>query len=50
MKILNDYISNHNKKFDFYFIDCEFVIEFDENFTANKQTNCCYNSDSVNIN
>ena len=25
-KILNDYISTHNKNFDFYFINCEFVI------------------------
>ena len=50
MKILNDYISTHNKNFDFYFINCEFVIEFDNNFTANIQTNCFYNTDFVNIN
>ena len=37
-KILNDYISTHNKKFDFYFFNCEFVIEFDNNFIANKKT------------
>ena len=37
-KILNDYISTYNKNFDFYFINCEFVMEFD-NFIANKETN-----------
>ena len=50
MKILNDYISTHNKNFDFYFINCEIVTEFDNNFTANIQTNCFYNTDFVNTN
>ena len=26
-KIFNDYIINQNKKFDFYYINCEFQIE-----------------------
>ena len=33
-EILNDFISTHNKNFDFFFINCEFGIEFDNNFTA----------------
>ena len=37
-KLINDYISTHNKSFDFYFINCEFVIEFDNNFIANIET------------
>ena len=37
-KILNDYLSTYNKKFDFSFINCEFVIEFDNNFIANIKT------------
>ena len=37
-KILNDYIFTHNKKFDFYFLNCEFVIEFDNSFIANIKT------------
>ena len=49
-KTLNDYISTHNKIFDFYFINCEFVIEFDNNFIANIQTNYFYNTDNININ
>ena len=32
-KILNDYILTHNKNFDFYLFNCEFVIEFYNNFT-----------------
>ena len=30
-KILNDYISTHNKSFDFYFFYREFKIQFDKN-------------------
>ena len=30
-KILNNYINNHNKKFDVYFIKCLFNIDFDNN-------------------
>ena len=49
-KILNDYISTHNKNFYFYFNICDFVQEFDNNFIANKKTNHVYNTDTININ
>ena len=49
-KILNDYYSPHNKKLDFYYINCEFVIEFDNNFIANIKTNSFYNTDIIKIN
>ena len=42
-EILNDYITTHNKKFDLYFIICEFKIEFDNNFTTNIENNYFYN-------
>ena len=45
-KILNDYITIHNKKVDFYFINCEFNIEFDNNFTTNIETKYFYHIDS----
>ena len=48
-KVLNDYISNHNKYFDFYFINCEFIIEFDNNFLANRKSNFFYNTDIIII-
>ena len=48
-KILYDYISAHNKYFDFYFINCEFVIDFDKNFRASIKTKCFYNTDIINI-
>ena len=38
-KMLNDYITTHNKKFDFYFVSCECKIEFDNNFTTKVETN-----------
>ena len=47
-KILKDYISSHNKDFDLYFINCEFIIEFII-FKANIKTNCFYNTDILNI-
>ena len=37
-KVLKDYISTHNKKFVFYLISCELIIEFDSNFTENTKT------------
>ena len=46
-KILNDYVTIHNKKLYFYLISCEFVIEFDNNFTANIETNSCYNINDI---
>ena len=49
-KIINDYISTYNKIFDFYFINCEFVVEFDNNFIANIKTNYFFNTDIININ
>ena len=42
-KMLNDYITNHNKKINVYFIHCEFKIEFDNNFiTQNIETDYAY--------
>ena len=48
-KILGDYISHHNKKFDIYVFICEFQIEFDNNFTANIEINYHYNEDTQNV-
>ena len=48
-KIFIYYISTHNKKFDFYYIDCEFEILFDNNYTANIEINYHYNTDYINI-
>ena len=38
-KILNDYVSTHNKKFDIYFIYCE----FDNNSTRDLKTEIVHN-------
>ena len=48
-KILKDQICTHNKNFDIYFINCEFVIEFENNFQANIETNYFYNTDIIII-
>ena len=48
-KILKDYITTHNEKFDFYFINCEFKIEIDNNSTPNIETNYFYHIDSDNV-
>ena len=48
-KTLNDNVTTHNKKFYFYLINCEFVMEFDNIFTAIVETNYFYNIDITNI-
>ena len=40
-KLLNDYITTHSKKIYYSLLRCEFVVEFDNNFTINIQTNYC---------
>ena len=37
-KVLNDYILTHNKNFGFCFINCEFVIEFDNTSIGSIET------------
>ena len=46
-KVLNDYITTHNKKFDFYLIRCELIIEFDNNLTEKIKTKYFYTT-SIN--
>ena len=48
-KILKEYICTHNKKFVFYLISCELIIEFDNNFTGKIKTHYYYNTDVINI-
>ena len=48
-KILKDYVSTHNKKFDFYFIYCEFKIQFDNNSTRDLKIDCVHNIEIENI-
>ena len=43
-KILNDYITTHIEKFDFYLISCELIIE-----SENIETECFYNTDIISI-
>ena len=47
-KKINDYISTHNEKFNFYLITCKFVIEFDDNSIENIESNSFYNTDIIN--
>ena len=48
-KIFNDYIITHNKKFDFYYIDCEFQIQFHNEYTTDIEIKYHYNTDYINI-
>ena len=47
-KIFNNYITNHNKKFDFYYINCEFQITTD-NRLLNIEINFHHNTDYINL-
>ena len=42
-KILKDYVSSHNKKFDIYFIYCEFKIKFDNKSTRDLKIDWVHN-------
>ena len=48
-KILNNYITTHSEKFNFYLFSCELLIEFDDNSTENIDTNYFYNRDIISI-
>ena len=47
-KIFNNYITNHNKKFDFYYINCEFQIETIDQL-LNIEINLHHNTDYINL-
>ena len=47
-KLFNDYITNHNKKFDFYYINCEIQL-FTNNSLLNKEINFHHNTDYINL-
>ena len=42
-KILKDYISTHNQKFDIYFSYCEFKLQFHNNSTRALKIDCVHN-------
>ena len=48
-KIFSYYITSHSKKLNFYYIDCEFGIHFDNNYTANVEIVYHYTTDYINI-
>ena len=48
-KILNDYITTHNEKFNFYLFGFKLVKEFVDNSTENIETNYFYQTDIINI-
>ena len=47
-KIFNDHITNHNKKFDFYYINCEFQLETINRF-IDIECNFHHNTDYINL-
>ena len=48
-RIINDYVSTNNKKFNIYYIYCEFNIQFDNNFTTGFKTNYVHNKEIEKI-
>ena len=49
-EILNNYITIYNKEYDSYFINCEFKIQFEENFCTYRKTNYVHNIEIEKIN
>ena len=48
-EVLNDYVTSHNTKFGFYFINCDFKIEFHNNFTTNIEFPYLYKTNITDI-
>ena len=48
-KVISDPISIHNRKFDVYFVTCEFKTEFDNNFRIKIKTKYIPNIESKKI-
>ena len=46
-KILNDYITSYNRKFDIYFINCDLNLVFDNNFKIHIEIDYCQNKDYI---
>ena len=46
--MFDKYIKIHNKKFVFYYIDCQFEIEFKNILFAKKEINQHFNTDYIN--
>ena len=44
-KTLNNYISHHNKNFDFYFVKLPFELKFNNDFVPCIETHSFYNAD-----
>ena len=45
----NNHITNHNKKFDFYYINCSFELLIDQNRLLNIEINYHHNTDYINL-
>ena len=46
-KMFYNYITIHNTKFNFCLVKCDFLTEFDNNFTSNIETNYLHNIDDI---
>ena len=50
IKILNDYIEIHNKKFNIYFVKCSFNISFDDDDIYELETTFVHNEEIYKLN
>ena len=46
-KILNNYVTSYNKKFDIYYIKCDFYLVFNNDFGIYKKTLYVHNKDDL---
>ena len=44
-KIINNYVTSHNKKFDIYYIKCDFYLVFNDDFKIHIETYYVHNKD-----
>ena len=46
-KIINTYVTSYNKKFDMYYINCDFYLVFNNDFGIPRKTNHVHNKDDL---
>ena len=47
VKIINNYVTSYNKKFDIYYIKCDFCLVFNNDFGIHIKTHSVHNKDNL---
>ena len=48
-KVFNDYVTNHNKKFELFLVRTDFILDFDNDLNADIKTDFHFNISPINL-